>query len=138
MSGIMHALLLSTTAASVSLVGGNFSRSAAGAQTCGYRLTSLATEQNNEAAGGTTYVTHNTWGSTTTNRECRMTMSSGTFDGSALSTWLDFSTLRTWSVTDSVIDGSAVTGTGTIEIRDATTLTVLDAALVILTAQATF
>lgn len=67
--------------------------------------------------------------------ECRMTMNSGTnFSGSALGTWLSLGTTRTWSHERSGTNG-ITTGTATLEIRRASTSTVLATATVTIAAE---
>jgi hypothetical protein len=58
----------------------------------------------------------------------------GVMGGAALATWLNCSTTRTWTITNTTNGFNPSTFTGTLEFRDATTLAVLDTATVSLTA----
>ncbi len=62
--------------------------------------------------------------------DVRATLNSGTSPAGTLGTWLNCGTDRTWSLTDVVADGSELICAITIEIRNATTLAVLDTAIV--------
>jgi hypothetical protein len=61
-----------------------------------------------------------------------VTVSGNALSGSATGTWLNLATGRSWSYSVGV--GGLLTGTLTVQIRDAVTLTVLDTATVNLTA----
>lgn len=65
--------------------------------------------------------------------DCRMTMNSGTnFGGSALSTWLSLSSIRSWSLSRST--NGTTTGTATLEIRHNGSGIVLASSTITLTA----
>ena len=67
--------------------------------------------------------------------DVRATLASGTSpSGSALATWLNCATDRTWSQFNGAVDGSTVSGVILVEIRDASSLTVLDNATVTISA----
>ena len=67
--------------------------------------------------------------------DVRATLASGTSpSGSALATWLNLATSRSWSSVDSVANAIDVTCNLTIEIRNASTLAVLDTATATITA----
>ncbi len=67
--------------------------------------------------------------------DCMLTLNSGTSPtGSALATWLNLGTTRNWQITRG---GSGVnTNNCTVQIRNAVSLTVLDTATVLMTADA--
>jgi hypothetical protein len=58
----------------------------------------------------------------------------GSMSGSALATWLNCGTTRSWTNTNTTNGVNASKFTGTLEFRDATTLAVLDTATVTLDA----
>jgi hypothetical protein len=58
----------------------------------------------------------------------------GVMGGAALATWLNCGTTRTWTLTNTTNGNNNSTFTGTMELRDATTLAVLDSATVTLSA----
>lgn len=58
----------------------------------------------------------------------------GSMGGSALATWLNCATTRTWTNTNTTNGNNSSTFTGTLEFRDASTLAVLDTATVTLAA----
>jgi len=98
--------------------------------TATYQLTNAGVES-------ATLAGTNTWlpAGSAANYDCRLTMTTGSVTGSATGTWLNLGTTRSWSLTQSVI-GSA-SASGTIEIRDASTLTVLGTATVSFYAEVT-
>ena len=67
-------------------------------------------------------------------RLTQVSLTGGSMAGSALATWLNCGTSRTWSLTNTTNGTSTYTFTGTLEFRDATTLAVLDTATVTLSA----
>ena len=98
----------------------------------GYQLTSTGFEQEYEGLGGT-YSTRGTWllDGSASDYDCRLTVDLDlTPSGSATGTWLNLGTTRAWTLSDTAPIGAARTSTCTIEIRDATTLDVLDSATV--------
>jgi len=106
-----------------------------------YRIdTTSNLEQYKEGGGSwTTIGTWNTDGATDTLFDVRW---NGTGDTGALAagsdslgTWLNLSGTRVWGVEDTGPAGSPLSITGTIEIRDAATLVVLDSATLTLTAE---
>jgi hypothetical protein len=101
----------------------------------GYQLHSDGTIDLNRATTLTWSVNGGTWltGGASSDAEVRATLNSGsTPSGSALSTWLNLGTTRNWYVTRSA--NGTTTCNLTVEIRDASTLTVLDSATIVLTA----
>lgn len=67
--------------------------------------------------------------------EVMMSMNSGdAFTGNSLDTWLVCSTTRTWSLIESTDGFASKSGNGTLSIRLASSGTVLDSAVVVLTA----
>lgn len=101
-----------------------------GSQTAAYQLTSGGAEREGE---GGSFVTTNTWllQGSAGDYQCRMTMQSGTtFSGSPTGSWLALSLTRTWELTDPVEGLPSLQGEGLIEIRDASTLEILDSATV--------
>lgn len=100
-----------------------------------YRLANTGKEQTYEGDGGT-HADIATWllEGAAGDYDCRLTKVSGTDPtGSALATWLDMGTTRTWTLTDSVAGGGTIEFVGTIEIRDGTTLDILASATVDMT-----
>ena len=92
------------------------------------------------AAGSSlSYVQQEQWDSiaaTVGNYEVRATVNSGTTPGgSATGSWLNLGTTRSWTLTATI--GTTRTCDLTIEIRDATSLSVLATASVTLTSDAT-
>lgn len=70
--------------------------------------------------------------------DVRLTVNSGTTPaGSATGTWLSLSASRAWTLTDTGPVGPAITNNCTVEIRDATSLVVLDSATVTMSVQET-
>jgi hypothetical protein len=98
----------------------------------GYRLNTNGQEQSREGGG---YVAFNNWllfGSPF-EFDCRFTVNSGdTPTGSSVNTWLNLANLQFWELATS---GVLKTTDGTIEVRDAGTLAVLDTASVNLRAE---
>lgn len=67
--------------------------------------------------------------------DVRATYTSGTSpSGSALAAWLNCASDRSWSQTNSAQDGSTVSGVILVEIRNATTLVVMDSASITISA----
>lgn len=104
--------------------------------TAGYRLnTSGVAEELVNAA----YTTLETWlvmGSSAS-YEARATLNSGSLASGTTGTWLALSSSREWKVTDSVFDLNPVEAEILVEIRNATTLAVIDSATVALSAERT-
>ena len=96
-----------------------------------YRIASTGEEQSYEGDGGT-FADIADWllSGAATDYDCRLTKISGDnpTSGSALATWHDCSTTRTWTWTDTTADGTGLSFTGTIEIRDTATLDILASA----------
>jgi hypothetical protein len=65
--------------------------------------------------------------------EIRMTTTSGTFSSGTTGSWLSLGTTRTWTRQRTSVGISTVTAT--VEIRDATSLVVLDTATITITAE---
>ena len=68
------------------------------------------------------------------NYEIYVSVTSGVTPTGTLNTWLALSSNRTWSVTDTISDGTARSTTLAVQIRDVATETVQDTATVTLTA----
>lgn len=85
---------------------------------------------------GSLFAPSGTWQTGTgtgSSYEARLTVTSGSFSSGTTGSWLVLSTNRTWTNTRSGSPGSA-TGTGTLEIRDAVTLSVLTSSTLTVTA----
>lgn len=103
----------------------------------GYQLTSGGAERSLESG---TFATIGTWllSGSPGDYHCRMTMVSGTtFSGSPTGSWLSLSTSRLWTLVDPAAGLPSVQGEGLIEIRDASTLDILDSATVNLSSRRT-
>ena len=105
-----------------------------GASTAGYRLNSsgIAERQVN-----TTYTTLETWllSGAASDYEVRATLSSGTLSSGTTGTWQNLGTSRSWTVVDSTFDAIISEAIIVVEIRNATTLLVLDTATITLQAE---
>lgn len=66
--------------------------------------------------------------------ECRLTPTSGTFDGGTINTWENLGTSRTWQELNTTNGTSSESASGTLEIRDATSGTVLATTTLTITA----
>ena len=104
------------------------------ASTAGYRLNSSGIA---ESLSNLTYTTLETWllSGAASAYEARATLSSGTLSSGTTGTWENLGTSRSWSVVDSVWDGSQAEAVIVVEIRDATTLMILDTATITLQAE---
>lgn len=108
--------------------------------TTGYKLLAAASfaKAQKKNAAGTAYVNitgdWETGGFDSGDYDCQATLNSGTLDGGsdATGSWLSLSTTRTWEVTRTNVGANSANLT--IEIRDATTLAVLDSGTINLTA----
>lgn len=69
--------------------------------------------------------------------EARATLNSGSLTSGTTGSWLALSSSREWTVTDSVFDLNPVEAEILVEIRNATTLAVIDSATVTLSAERT-
>ena len=98
-----------------------------GTATGGYRLNTSGIVE--KRLGGS-YTTLETWLSfgTASNYECRATVISGALSSGTAGSWLSLGTSREWTVTQSVVGTN--TCDLTIEIRNASTLVVLDSATI--------
>ena len=103
-----------------------------GTAVAGYRLNTSGIA---EKLVRVTYTTLETWLSfgTASNYECRATVTAGAITSGTTGSWLALSSSREWKVEQ----GSVGTGTATltIEIRNASTLVVLDSATITLEAE---
>ena len=119
---------------SININGQSIFRSSSLNATAGYRVnTSGIAEQ----LLGTSYTTLETWltsGYTASNYEVRATLQSGTTPSGTLGSWLALSSSREWSL-NAVVPGTTVDCTLLIEIRNATTLVVVDSASIDLTSE---
>lgn len=84
-----------------------------------------------EEGSGAGFVSQFSWdlassGAAASNYEIRLASAVGIVTGDATDTWLSLGTTRTWTKTRSSLGSSD--GTGTVEIRDASTLDVLASA----------
>lgn len=97
--------------------------------TAGYRLNSSGIA---ERLAGLTYTTLETWllSGAASDYEVRVTLSSGTLSSGTTDTWQSLGTSREWTVVDSALDASIVAAVIVVEIRDATTLMILDTATI--------
>ena len=108
-----------------------FSRPA-GTATTGYRLNSSGIAESKEV---TTYVTLETWltAGTASNYEARATVTSGALSSGTAGSWLNLGTSREWTVAQATVGTNQAIFT--VEIRNATTLAVVDAAQITLEAE---
>lgn len=117
--------------AGVNLLGLDPSHSVAspGTATATYSLTSAGLET---ATGSS----NNTWllAGSAADYDVRLTINSGTLTSGTSGSWLNLGTTRTWTLQRSGAIGISTTNT-TVEIRSASTLTVLATATVIFTAE---
>ena len=104
------------------------------ASTAGYRLNSSGIA---ESLSNLTYATLETWllSGVASDYEVRATLSSGTLSSGTTGTWQNLGTSRSWTVVDSAFDASVTEAVIVVEIRDATTLLVLDTATITLQAE---
>lgn len=103
----------------------------------GYQVTPAGVGEQDYEGVGNPYVGFNTWliSGAGADYDIRCTVNSGdTPSGSATATWLNLASARAWTLTDTSVLGGAKTNNLTIEIRDATTLVVLDSAIVTMSA----
>lgn len=100
----------------------------------GYRLNSSGAAQKDAGAGSYSSISGE-WMLTgaAADYECRFHEISGTVSTGTVDTWQALSSTRTWTVTASI--GTEKTCTGTVSIRDAVTLDVLDTATITLTCE---
>ena len=100
--------------------------------TTGYRLNSSGIV---ESRAVTTYATLETWltAGTASNYEVRATVTSGTLSSGTTGSWLNLGTAREWTVARATVGTKQAIFT--VEIRNATTLAVVDAAQVTLEAE---
>ncbi len=98
---------------------------------CLFRLNVSGAGQRNHAGS---YITQFTWllSGAASDYECRMSTGSGTLSTGTAGSWLPLSSTQEWSRSRTGIGTAAYTGT--LEIRDASTLVVLASATVTLTA----
>lgn len=102
--------------------------------TAGYRLNTSGIVEKLENAA---YATLETWlvmGSSSS-YEARATLNSGSLASGTTGSWLALSSSREWTVQDAVFDPSPVEAVILVEIRNATTLAVIDSATVTLSAE---
>lgn len=90
-----------------------------------------------ERRNGTDYTTLETWllSGAAGDYDVRATLTAGALSSGTTGTWLDMGTSREWYCQDSIVDGTPVTATLTIEIRDGTSLVVLDSATITLSSE---
>ena len=101
----------------------------------GYRLTSSGNEQSGVGTSGPAYSTIQTWLKSGANSdyEVRATLNSGAVQSGTTGSWLALTSDRAW---ECIVTGlGTATANLTIEVRDDTTLEVLDSATVDLTAE---
>jgi hypothetical protein len=115
-----------------------FSTGVTGTRNAGYKLTVAGAVQTSQGTTTTpAYTTRETWlvSGTASQYDVRMTKNSGNATPTGtLNTWLNLGTERTWEVQDAAADAVEQNATCTVEIRDATTLAVLDTASILFTA----
>lgn len=104
------------------------------AATAGYRLNSSGIA---ESLSNTAYSTLETWllSGAASAYEVRATLSSGTLSSGTTGTWENLGTSRSWTVVDSTFDPYMSEAVIVVEIRDATTLLILDTATITLQAE---
>lgn len=112
------------------------SRAAGAATTAGYRLNTSGIVEKLEGAA---YTTLETWlgspGYSSSSYESRATLQSGDpLSSGTTGTWQALSSSREWQQ-QATIPGTTLTSTLLIEIRNATTLAVVDSATIILTSE---
>lgn len=100
----------------------------------GYRLNSSGAAQKDAGVGSYSDISGE-WmlSGAAADYESRFTETSGTVSTGSVGTWQALSSSRTWTVVTGV--GTTKTCTGTISIRDAATLDVLDTASITLTCE---
>lgn len=104
-----------------------------GAATATYTIDNDGTVRNHNLTNLETWLGGT--GGVASNYEVRATLTSGTTPTSGtLNSWLSCGTDRNWSNSNSAQDGSTVTSTLTVEIREASTGTVKDSASIIINA----
>ena len=105
-----------------------------GIATAGYRLNSSGIA---ESLSNLTYSTAETWllSGAASNYEVRATLSLGTLSSGTTGTWQNLGTSSSWTVACSTFDASPSEAIISVEIRDATTLLVLDTATITLSAE---
>ena len=105
-----------------------------GTATAGYRLNSSGIAESQVNA---TYSTLETWllSGSASDYEVRATLSSGTLSSGTTGTWENLGTSRSWTVDDSIVDATISGAVIVVEIRDATTLLLLDTATITLQAE---
>lgn len=108
----------------------------AATSTAGYRLNTSGIAEKLENAAYTTLETWLVMGSSGS-YEARATLNSGSLTSGTTGSWLALSSSREWTVTDSVFDLNPVEAEILVEIRNATTLAVIDSATVTLSAERT-
>lgn len=113
-----------------------YAERAAGTATAGYRLNSSGIAESQVNTG---YSTLETWllSGSASAYEVRATLSSGTLSSGTTGTWENLGTSRSWTVADSTLDPYMSEAVIVVEIRDATTLLVLDTATITLQAERT-
>jgi len=111
----------------------NVTRSSA-PSTAGYRLNSSGIA---ESLSNLAYTTLETWllSGAASDYEVRVTLSSGTLSSGTTGTWQNLGTSRSWTVVDSTFDAVFAEAEIVVEIRDATTLMILDTATITLQAE---
>ena len=102
--------------------------------TAGYRLNSSGIA---ESLSNLAYTTLETWllSGAASDYEVRVTLSSGTLSSGTTGTWQNLGTSRSWTVVDTTFDGIISEADIVVEIRDATTLMILDSATINLQAE---
>lgn len=114
----------------------NISRTAGAATTAGYRLNTSGIAEKLEGAA---YTTLETWlgspGYSSSSYESRATLQSGDpLSSGTTGTWQALSSSREWQQ-QATVPGTTLTSTLLIEIRNTTTLAVVDSATIILTSE---
>ena len=102
--------------------------------TAGYRLNSSGIA---ESLSNLAYTTLETWllSGAASDYEVRVTLSLGTLSSGTTGTWQNLGTSRSWTVVDTTFDGIISEADIVVEIRDATTLMILDTATITLQAE---
>lgn len=130
-------LEVGTPAPRVSLTGANLSDSTPSTTDAevSYQLNSSGAEQS-YVGTGSAYSTIDTWllSGVASDYDCQLTWVGSTLTGSAINTWLSCGSTQSWTMTETSA-GSGKLGSGTIKIRDATTLVELASGSVVMSAQ---
>jgi len=135
-TGILSAFTTGGSAnASVSITNQNVFKSGRNTQTASYSIANDGKVKNQAGAILEAWLQGS--GGVVANYEVRATLDSGTLTSGTTGSWLNCSTTRTWSLTNSASDNSTIYAALTIEIRLAATGVVQDSASVTLAAEST-